>query len=59
MVGSGPLTPEGGFTLWASFHYDYGAYTGDEPEAWKAFAAGYELATSQSTQGSGEWDPQE
>jgi hypothetical protein len=60
MIGSGPLAPEDGFRLWCALHYPYGAMIGDvvaDDQLRQAFMAGWELAASQSTQGSGEWDP--
>jgi hypothetical protein len=61
MVGSAPLSTDDGFRLWGVFHYPFGMTIGDsfaEANLKEAFQAGYELAMSQSTQGSGEWDPE-
>lgn len=61
-VGSGSLSPEDGFRLWCRFHYEYGVTIGDaaaDEQLGEAFRAGYELARSQSTQGTGDWDPEE
>lgn len=56
-MDSSLLTPQRAFNIWLEHNERDLHWHQDDVEL--AFKAGYALAQSQSTQGAGEWDPEE